>query len=246
MIKRDIISQDRLLNACMLVDLKANVELLDEVDSTNSTALSNKKDTHLLVATRQTQGVGRRTNRWNSQPGDVILSYSFMYSSPPPSHFSLNVGVAISESLRRLGGKELLIKWPNDLVYSLESTLIKVGGILIDVASQQEKFLWVVGVGINVTTSPGLRQLHIDAPLERIIAHVAKAIEDAPHEFDINRFNEFNALQNKRITFINPKGETISGRARSIGKDGTLGIEISKKMHFFNNIHSIRLHETTN
>ena len=236
-----IISQSKLFDACTRAGSVANLRFFESIESTNSWALEQSEHGCLCVAGRQTAGRGRRSSRWQSQQGDVVLSYSVVDTMLPPGFFALNVGIVIIESLRKMGGCGLKIKWPNDLVYEHQQNLVKIGGILIESQGLNERFVWVTGVGLNVATRPGLRQIGVDAPLEEIIAGVALAVENIPLSFNTADFDEHNVLKNRRISFVDRQHNEQTGKAISVDADGALMVLTGQGLSSFSHIHSVRL-----
>ena len=130
----------------------ANIEWVDEIDSTNSELLRRAAagSAHAplaLVATRQTLGRGRAGRRWIS-PGQSAenLCLSILIDLDVPlaelAPLTLALGVAVRRVL-----PQILLKWPNDLFLGGE----KLGGILVEVAKSSTKRCTVVaGIGINL------------------------------------------------------------------------------------------------
>ena len=126
-----------------------SVELLTEIDSTNSELMRRARagvlEPTLLVALSQTAGRGRRGKTWLSSPGDS-LTFSLGLPLAPTdwSGLSLVVGVSLADSLHT----DVRLKWPNDLWWHGR----KVGGILVETATQGAGRCVVVGVGLNLAT----------------------------------------------------------------------------------------------
>lgn len=121
-------------------------------------------------AEMQTAGRGRNGRRWESPPGSNLY-FSFYREIPPSraawSGLSIALGVAIAETLRRLGAYDLQLKWPNDLVHRGA----KVGGVLVDsTASAGGLSRVMVGVGLNISLPEPVQQA-IDQPATDL-AHV--------------------------------------------------------------------------
>ena len=124
-----------------------SVEILPEIDSTNTElmrrARGGQHDPILLVAERQSAGRGRLGRAWVGEPGDALtFSIGLPYRPKSWSGLSLAVGLSLAESLN----DDVQLKWPNDLWRQQR----KLGGILIEAASQGAQSYVVVGVGLNV------------------------------------------------------------------------------------------------
>lgn len=159
-----------------------HVQVLDEVDSTNTRLLERARHDPtpcLLVAARQTAGRGRLGRPWQTQPG-ASLSFSIGLPLAPQrwEGLSLAVGLALADALdppdttpsnlpsRHANANPatpaLGLKWPNDL-WRWEGPGLgrKLGGVLIETtlqhARQRQQRYCVVGVGLNIAplAAPG-------------------------------------------------------------------------------------------
>lgn len=129
---------------------------LPECHSTNEIAMSKIKSREaaegtIITTENQTKGKGQRGNVWESEAGknltfSLILSPKFI---DPLEQFNLNIIIsnAIHEVLSQYG-RNLKIKWPNDIVHDIEG---KLGGILIEnIIGQKGIEFSVVGIGLNI------------------------------------------------------------------------------------------------
>ena len=210
-----------------------SVEILPEVDSTNTELMRRAKegrpDPILLIAERQLAGRGRQGRAWVGEPGDALtFSIGLPYRPANWSGLSLAVGLSLAESL----GPEVQIKWPNDL-WRLER---KLGGILIEAASQGDQSYAVIGVGLNVrkpsandlrTPAAGLNEFWEGATaptaLERIIAPLMSTLLKfesegfAPFQ---SRFHARDAILGRQIT----TSEGVQGLCEGVDRLGALQI----------------------
>ena len=103
-----------------------------------------------VIADTQSEGRGRQGNRWESAPGAGL----WMSAALPPS--DLAPGLVLQHAMRHvlaaLGGGLLGLKWPNDLVAKTEHGLVKLGGIIGELAAGR----LILGLGINLTEAPEL------------------------------------------------------------------------------------------
>ncbi len=128
----------------------------DELASTNTEArllAAQGAPEGLVVVTEcQTAGRGRLGRRWVSPAGKGLLFSVVLrpeLTLGDVHMLTLVAGVAAAEALERHVGGPVALKWPNDLF--LEDR--KVGGILMEVAGEQDIVEWVVlGIGLNVNT----------------------------------------------------------------------------------------------
>ena len=130
-----------------------SIHVHPELPSTNSwlndrDALS-AGEAEVAIALHQTAGRGRRGREWQAPPeSGLCLSMAWHFDAMPenPGAISLALGVAVARALESLGTGEVMLKWPNDLVWQNR----KLGGILVESAKSPSGFRVVAGVGVNV------------------------------------------------------------------------------------------------
>ena len=144
------------------------LEIHECIGSTNSHVMAKlevPEDTiHLCLAEMQTAGRGRRGRSWVSPFGkNIYLSIGLFIKRTLADlgGLSLVSGICVVEVLRRLGIRDLGLKWPNDVL--LEGG--KLGGLLVELhtpaLSKKEAdkknspgIGVVIGIGINLSLSP--------------------------------------------------------------------------------------------
>lgn len=227
----------------------ARVEVQPQVASSNTTLLDRARTGQtqptLLVAERQTAGRGRMGRQWLSLPeagGSLTFSLSVPLGQTDVSGLSLVVGYTLAQALDPNGVQQLRVKWPNDLWFARR----KLGGVLIEIASQGAQRQAVIGVGINIQALPSLPEAapgqarvqapawvqefapHATAPwvLEQVAAPLAQAVQQfieqgfAPWQ---TRFAERDALQGQAVS-LSDGGQ---GVARGINLVGALRVQLS-------------------
>ena len=107
-----------------------------------------------VVARRQSRGVGRLDHTWASPPGGLYLSTIVAAPAPGLALFPLAVGAELAQSLATRHGVHTLLRWPNDLLVVHDRRPRKLAGILCDAVAAPWGPAVVVGVGLNVSTSP--------------------------------------------------------------------------------------------
>jgi BirA family biotin operon repressor/biotin-[acetyl-CoA-carboxylase] ligase len=104
----------------------------------------------LVVAEGQTQGRGRLGRTWDSPPFSGLYVSVLLRPPIPPlemPQITLTAAVAVVRALRRAGGLEAGIKWPNDILLNGK----KAGGILTEMETETDRVRYlVVGLGLNV------------------------------------------------------------------------------------------------
>jgi BirA family transcriptional regulator, biotin operon repressor / biotin---[acetyl-CoA-carboxylase] ligase len=137
---------------------------LDITDSTNQYAnhllrTSPPPDGTVITAQSQHQGRGQRGTAWESRTGENLLCSMIVYPNflTSKNHFFLSkiVALALQELLEEKLDREVLLKWPNDIIVAHK----KIAGILIESSWNDQRLQSaVIGVGIN------LNQMEFDAP----------------------------------------------------------------------------------
>jgi len=131
-----------------------DIRWVEECASTNSALLEappgNDGRAHVLVATLQSAGRGRRGRQWLSWPG-ASLTFSVLWhfapDAPAPAGLSLAVGLALARVLEKLGISAVTLKWPNDVLVHGR----KLAGILVEVLPERGRaIIVVIGIGLNL------------------------------------------------------------------------------------------------
>ena len=152
-----LLDGDTILKKSQVAELLTDVEVLQNVASTNTHLLSKEITTNracICLAESQSSGRGRRGNNWQSSPyRNVMLSLSWGFDHWPATITGLGLAVSlcIVETLNNNYGLDVEIKWPNDLMVRNGDVYDKLGGILVDVAGESSGACNVViGLGLNV------------------------------------------------------------------------------------------------
>ena len=211
-----------------------SIEILPEIDSSNSElmrrARQGSQDPILLVAERQSAGRGRHGRAWLGEPGHALtFSIGLPYKPRNWSGLSLAVGLSLAESL----GEDIQLKWPNDLWCHQR----KLGGVLIEAASQGDQSYAVVGVGLNIqlpankdlrTPAAALSEFWqgVSAPLA--LERVVKPLLGALTHFEANgfsplqkRFHARDALRGLDVT----TSDGLIGLCAGVDDQGALQID---------------------
>ncbi len=219
-----------------------------ETDSTNDLAMwlaSEGEAEGTVVATDyQRRGRGRRSHVWVSPAGENLL-FSMVLRPRTDARESLPVtlaaATAVSVTLTKLLDRDLLVKWPNDVVTADGK---KIAGILAESASSGGTLSHVVlGMGVNVNTASFPDELRPLATSCRILTGVewdrADLLADllGTIEAYYDRFvrDGFGALTpayearmvqaGKRVAF-DRGGTHTRGRATGIARDGALVVRL--------------------
>lgn len=236
----------RLAAACV----RCRVEVVGQIDSTNSELLRRARDGRLgndmllLAAEEQTGGRGRLGRPWQAAPGAAItvsLARHFALAPARLAGLSLVCGLAACTALApHLGAHErrLGLKWPNDVLIDGR----KLAGILIEVhARAPEDTLAVIGIGLNVTAPPAtatigaglppadLAALGVAVDRTLLLADLASALDDHLRQFSTHGFAPFvaawnarHAWQNRAVTVHEGGTARQTGTARGVDAQGHL------------------------
>lgn len=132
---------------------------LDVVEATGSTnsdlaqrANAGAPEGAVLVAEEQTAGRGRLDRQWSAPPRSGLFFSVLLRPADVPVErwgwLPLLAGVATATALSRAAGVDTALKWPNDLLVTIDGEERKTGGILAERAGTDAV---VIGIGINVS-----------------------------------------------------------------------------------------------
>jgi BirA family transcriptional regulator, biotin operon repressor / biotin---[acetyl-CoA-carboxylase] ligase len=236
-----------------------NLQILDEVTSTNTYLMQQKGIAHAtcVAAHVQTHGKGRRGRTWVSQLGASLtfsLLWRFQCGAVGLSGLSLAVGVALIRALNSLNVTNVQLKWPNDvLVLDENKHAKKLAGILIELQGDLEgPSAAVIGVGINLNLPKNVVQ-NIDQPAidlanvsmrpinqSELLGIVLKHLADVLSGFEMHGFIGFcdewlgyHAYENKPVRMLLPNGTEVSGVVKGVAEDGILLVETALGLQRF-------------
>lgn len=145
---------------------------LDVVDSTGSTnsdlagRAASLTEGAVLVAEEQTAGRGRLDRTWTAPARSGLFFSVYLTPGAVPVQrwgwLPLLAGVATATGLARAAGVDTALKWPNDLLVTVDGRERKTGGILAERAGDGV----VIGIGLNVS----LRADELPAPTASSLA----------------------------------------------------------------------------
>ncbi len=221
---------------------EAELHFLASSPSTNEEAKNRMKEGApgplIYLAKEQTSGRGRRGRSFYSPPGGLYLSFAWWEEDFPaePGVLTLLAGCAVHLALKKIFGKEISLRWVNDLQLGEK----KVGGILTETVLEEGaggRAGIILGIGINLKEPP-------EGFPPEIRDRAGALYRDLPPDFDRIRLTgeilqEFFALYpqekkrgialyrslcqtlGKEITYERG-GRIFEARALDIGEDGSL------------------------
>lgn len=216
----------------------------DEIDSTNSEAKRLLTDgicePFLVVADSQTAGRGRFGRSFYSPPGTGV--YMTLVVSPEietnaPVTITAAAAVAVCRVVKKLTGKEVQIKWVNDIFFGGR----KICGILTEAVADMETGTFkhiIIGIGINLNTedfppelsdiagSVGNSKLSRSELISEVTTQLLGLIENIQNNSFIDEYRERSCVVGKEIEFYK-NGEKLSAFASDIDVSGGLVVTFS-------------------
>jgi BirA family transcriptional regulator, biotin operon repressor / biotin---[acetyl-CoA-carboxylase] ligase len=230
--------------------------LLASTGSTNSDALALGRQGGaagtLVVAETQNGGRGRLGRHWLSPPGAGLYFSLILRPRLAPADFpkiTLAAGLAVCQAVEAETGLAPAIKWPNDLLLAGR----KFCGILTEgepLAAAGP--LAVLGIGLNVSTTPAAFPDELRASATSLLAHSGKLyargallaailtrltatlsrLEEGDFPQILAEWRRRDALAGHRLTWLTPTGSVVTGIALGPDGEGTLHLrDDAGRMH---------------
>jgi BirA family biotin operon repressor/biotin-[acetyl-CoA-carboxylase] ligase len=122
-------------------------------DRARTLAVGGEPGRQWILADEQRAGRGRQNRVWSSPPGNLYASALIL--DPCPIEIAAEIGfvagVAAHRAVEDLGVADVKLKWPNDLVCGGA----KLAGLIVEgVTTPARRFAAIMGVGMNVASSP--------------------------------------------------------------------------------------------
>ena len=219
------------------------IYIYNTIDSTNDEAKrywkGNRKYPCLFVSEEQSGGRGRRGRSFYSPKGTGI--YMSLLIRPKIGledsvHITTATAVVVAESIQRLTGKEVGIKWVNDIYFQNK----KVCGILTEAIMEPDMTgapAVVVGIGINLSTEQFPKELEgvatrigagsinlrneLIAEITNGLLEFAENVKDCSY---VDRYRKLSIVLGKEIYYS--EGNTqVRARALDVDSEGGLMVE---------------------
>ena len=229
-----------------LINIGKYIIKFDSVDSTNNYAaalFSKDKPAEgtVIITDHQRAGRGQQETLWESEHGQNLLLSCILYPKLDASdYFLFNqcISLAVHEMIEAELGKDVKIKWPNDLLVKKK----KVAGILIQNTIRGNSFLnSISGIGINVNQN-NFQNYNLPATsfmlekknkfvlsdlLNKLCASLNKWYAFLNDEnYDIISSSYSNVLfQKGELALFETKNIQFNGFIRGVNEDGKLWIE---------------------
>ena len=214
-----------------------NIEIFEEIDSTNEYLKRQKdnKNYDIVIAHKQTKGKGTRGRVWLSTEG--ILMFSMVIkedkniSMEEYTKLPLVVGMALLSALEEIEKLPFMFKWTND-IYLYDK---KLSGILTEKIG--EDFIVGVGINLNILEFGDLNAISLKAVSGKdydkleCLKSIVNKIKEYIYKFYrgewnliLGEINEKNYLKNKQIKFIGVD-RIYDGVVKGINNEGELILE---------------------
>ena len=134
------------INLVHLARVTSTMDVLDELIADGA------PDWTVVLADKQTGGLGRAGRSWDARPGSSLLCSILVrppFAADRMGMLAIGVGVAIATCVERLGAR-VELKWPNDVLLGGR----KLAGILIRTRSGATGVVANVGIGLNLIGTP--------------------------------------------------------------------------------------------
>lgn len=244
--------------------VRLDVDSVTDCTSTNdllaARAAAGAASGTVIIADRQQAGRGRRGRQWLSSPADS-LTFSLLWRFPrttagespvPLSGLSLAVGLGVVRGLLLLAPaltEHVGLKWPNDLLLQAAGSIApgKLGGILVELASDRRGTQAIIGIGLNLrapvltglpthnTALPpaGLDQVLPVLPVrEQVLACLLRGLVNTLDAFALSGFaplrqdwESWHLWQGQAVALLDDGQAAISGICRGVDEAGALRLE---------------------
>ena len=230
--------------------LVRHLEVHFEIGSTNEYLMKKAHNDpsvsgYVCFAEQQSTGRGRRGRHWVSPfGGNIYVSVLWQFAMGPAAltGLSLALGVAVVNSLNKIGIMDVGLKWPNDVIWREGK---KLAGILLEMVGEASGPCRVVaGLGLNVRM-PDLYDSQIDQPwtditsiLEKpisrnylagvLLQHIVLAMDKYGKEGlagFLPEWKRLDILTGKRVVLHLPQN-SVSGVAEGVDDMGALQIRL--------------------
>ena len=129
-----------------------------KVGSTNNTAMRLIKKgikNGIIISDLQTKGRGQRGNKWFSKKGNLFMTVFFEISKKLSIKKIVKLNILIIKKIiKKTSNSSITIKKPNDILINKK----KVCGILQETMFNSNRKFLVVGIGINLNSSPKVKK----------------------------------------------------------------------------------------
>lgn len=225
-----------------------NIYYIPETKSTNDAIWDYYQDDDylILVADNQTEGRGRRENKWFSERfGSLTFSIAMVDDTKNSSLISLKAGIAVALAINKMTNLDVKTKWPNDIMINNK----KVSGILIESTKKNNRRVLCLGVGINVNIEyekinqelkNHMTSIKIEnndsISREKLLSEINVMFDSLLYkddQFIIQTWSDLCGHLNSNIKFYTDKNQLVDGRFIKIDSKGNAVIAENGKTNLF-------------
>ena len=231
----------------------------EKIDSTMDKIkqlIKEKQSNYFVISEIQKKGRGRRGSFWHSVKGNLYFSFSEKFSIDIKNHFMFNAlaTLSVSESIDNVCNVKSKIKWPNDVLVNGK----KISGIMTEIIKYSNNNYLIIGIGINVDSSPRIpnypttfaKELYEDSNQKEIIESFIKYYFNKNKIINNLSFNDILNEYKKKLIYFNKKIKLeldnysfVEGKFEDINLDGSMVLNIKGKK---NNFYSARILNVSN
>ena len=186
---------------------------LIHLNSVNSTMIEIKKyldrnKNICMIADQQTEGIGRRGNKWISPKGNIYISFLFKYNLSIDQHFLLSAVMAnsIANLIKMYVKEKINIKWPNDIMVNNN----KIAGIMTEIVELNNIKYILIGAGINILSAPKiyeyptccLSDYAVNIEYEEILFEMIKSYFEEYQMIDQKKYNKVLEKFKKKMMYL--------------------------------------------
>jgi BirA family transcriptional regulator, biotin operon repressor / biotin---[acetyl-CoA-carboxylase] ligase len=171
----------------------------------------------VVVADRQTGGIGRHGHSWHSQSdGGLYMSIVLRLESAASPALTMALGIAVQRSVDDLTGVTTDLRWPNDVMLNER----KLAGILVQ-SAEGGALIAGIGVNVNQTSFPeDLARIATSLRIETGKDHdkealLSRVIAESLRYAGLSKpdiLKQFEA----RSTYVRGKAVTVDGRIKGV------------------------------
>ena len=217
--------------AIKIKDIRSQTIHYESIDSTNIEALrylekNSVSEPTWLIAEQQTSGRGRMGSSWVSTKGNLFstLIYPIVWDLKILPMLSCLVALAVHETISYYinSTNKIEIKWPNDILVNNA----KISGVLIENVLSGKKKYSIIGIGINVVSSPQLvdyetsyinQYLNDKTDVSKIFLNLKNNLEDKLNNYSEVTIDDIRLEMLSKSWKFNDKIEFISNSLSGSG-----------------------------
>ena len=225
---------------------------LDATSSTNTylkeyTRTLKPQEDILVWALDQYGGRGQRGSAWESQPGKNLTFSVFKrvegFKVDRTFYITMATSLLVYEVLKRLGVRQLAVKWPNDILAGKS----KISGILIETVIRNELEAVILGVGMNInqlefTKAPNatsvLKETGVFYELEEVLNVFKEVFYKYAERIEQGDFAQIKADYEKKLfrkdqvsTFKLMDGSLLTAIIEGVSKTGKLILRLEDEFY---------------